>query len=215
MPPAPIEYGHLIEAALRTVVRDVLGRLARDEVPSPHHFYISFRTTHPGVELADYLRERYPNEMTIVLQHQYWDLEVGEESFSVMLSFNDTPERLTIPYEAIKVFADPGVEFGLQFTLEHKKQPEQADSAAEAEKADGGEEATVTPLAAPRPGTDGAAGSRDRAASHTGKKGGGDKTGNKKDGDDKAGEDAGKDEEGEASESGAEIVTLDRFRNRK
>lgn len=107
----------MVEAALRTVVRDVLGRLERHEVPDPHHFYITFRTGHPGVEMPDFLFARYPREMTIVLQHQYWDLNAGEDGFGVTLSFNDKPENLYIPYEAIKVFADPGVEFGLQFTL--------------------------------------------------------------------------------------------------
>ncbi|MEZ5837746.1 MAG: ClpXP protease specificity-enhancing factor SspB [Geminicoccaceae bacterium] len=113
-----IEYGLLVEAALRQVVRDVLGRLMRDEVAQPHHFYITFRTTHSGVVIPEFLLDRYPTEMTIVLQHQYWDLEVGETSFSVTLSFNDKHERLIIPFDAIKVFADPGVEFGLQFTID-------------------------------------------------------------------------------------------------
>lgn len=113
-----IVYGRLVEAALRTVVREVLGRLERHEVPEPHHFYITFRTGHPGIQMPDFLFARYPREMTIVLQHQYWDLESGEDGFGVTLSFNDKPERLIVPYEAIKVFADPGVEFGLQFTLE-------------------------------------------------------------------------------------------------
>lgn len=113
-----IEYGQLVEQALRTVVRDVLGRLSRNEVPPPHHFYVTFRTDHPGVIIPDYLHERYPNEMTIVLQHQYWDLDVEEDRFSVKLSFNEVPENLIVPFAAIKVFADPGVEFGLQFTLD-------------------------------------------------------------------------------------------------
>lgn len=93
------------EAALRTVVRDVLRRLAGDGLP-PHHFYITFRTTHPGVEMPDYLRERYPDDMTIVLQHQYWDLQVEEDGFVVTLSFNDQLQRIRVPHNAIKVFAD-------------------------------------------------------------------------------------------------------------
>ena len=113
-----VEYGRMVEAALRTVVRDVLRRLAAEGLPPPHHFYITFRTAHPGVEMPDYLRERYPGDMTIVLQHQYWDLQVEEDGFAVTLSFNDQLQRMRIPYNAIKVFADPGVEFGLQFTLE-------------------------------------------------------------------------------------------------
>ncbi|HMR32562.1 MAG TPA: ClpXP protease specificity-enhancing factor SspB [Geminicoccaceae bacterium] len=108
----------MVEAALRTVVRDVLRLLAGEGLPAPHHFYITFRTGHPGVEMPDYLRERYPGDMTIVLQHQYWDLQVEDDGFAVTLSFNDQLQRMRVPYNAVKVFADPGVEFGLQFTLE-------------------------------------------------------------------------------------------------
>lgn len=118
-----IDYGRMVEQALRTVVRDVLRRLAVDGLPPPHHFYITFRTSDPGVEIPDYLRERYPTEMTVVLQHQFWDLEVDDLGLSVTLSFNDVPQRLRIPFHAIKVFADPGAEFGLQFTLEPEVVP--------------------------------------------------------------------------------------------
>ncbi|WP_159710496.1 SspB family protein [Geminicoccus flavidas] len=113
-----IQYGQLVEQALRGVVRDVLSRVAREGLPQPHHFYITFRTDHPGVGLAASLRERYPTEMTIVLQHQYWDLQVDDEAIAVTLSFNNQPQRIVIPFAALKVFADPGVEFGLQFTIE-------------------------------------------------------------------------------------------------
>ena len=113
-----VEYGRMVEAALRTVVRDVLRRVAEEGMPPPHHFYITFRTSHPGAELPDHLRDRYPGDMTIVLQHQYWDLEVDDTAFAVTLSFNDQLQRLKVPFEAIRVFADPGVEFGLQFTIE-------------------------------------------------------------------------------------------------
>jgi hypothetical protein len=113
-----IQYGQLVEQALRGVVRDVLSRVAREGLPQPHHFYITFRTDHPGVGLAASLRERYPTEMTIVLQHQYWDLQVDDETIAVTLSFNNQPQRIVIPFGALKVFADPGVEFGLQFTIE-------------------------------------------------------------------------------------------------
>jgi len=142
-----IDYGQLVEAALRTVVRDVLRQFAAGEVPPPHHFYVTFKTDYPGVEIPDYLRARYPSEMTIVLQHQFWDLDVGDDGFGVTLSFNDQPERLIVPFEALRVFADPGVEFGLQFTLGN-------DAAADA--------ATPAPLplaaktgAKPRPVDDG------------------------------------------------------------
>ncbi len=112
-----IDYGQLVEAALRTVVRDVLRQFAAGEVSQPHHFYVTFKTDHPGVEIPEYLHSRYPSEMTIVLQHQFWDLDVSDDGFGVTLSFNDQPERLVIPFTALRVFADPGVEFGLQFTL--------------------------------------------------------------------------------------------------
>jgi len=113
-----IDYGRLVEGALRTVVRDVLERLGKEGAPPPHHFYITFRTRHPGVTMPEFLRDRYPADMTIVLQHQFWDLEVDDQGFSVTLSFNDQMQRLRVPFGAIKVFADPGVEFGLQFTLD-------------------------------------------------------------------------------------------------
>jgi hypothetical protein len=117
----------LVESALRTVVRDVLRGLAKDGAPPPHHFYVTFRTHHPGVAIPEFLRDRYPTEMTIVLQHQFWDLGVDEEGFQVTLSFNDQMQRLRIPFAAIKVFADPGVEFGLQFTLEDEGQAPSAE----------------------------------------------------------------------------------------
>lgn len=113
-----IDYGRLVEGALRTVVRDVLERLAKEGVAPPHHFYITFRTRYPGVSMPEFLRDRYPVDMTIVLQHQFWDLEVDAQGFGVTLSFSDQLHRLRVPFSAIKVFADPGVEFGLQFTLE-------------------------------------------------------------------------------------------------
>jgi hypothetical protein len=113
-----IDYGRLVEGALRGVVRDVLTRVSREGTPPPHHFFITFRTQHPGVSMPDFLRDRYPADMTVVLQHQFWDLDVDDVGFGVTLSFSDQPHRLQIPFEAIKVFADPGVEFGLQFTLD-------------------------------------------------------------------------------------------------
>lgn len=126
-----IDYGRLVEGALRTVVREVLERLSKEGIAPPHHFYITFRTRHPGVSMPEFLRDRYPVDMTIVLQHQFWDLEVGEQAFSVTLSFNDQLHRMRIPFSAIKVFADPGVEFGLQFTLENEAGEAEAGEIAE------------------------------------------------------------------------------------
>jgi hypothetical protein len=134
-----IDYGRLVESALRTVVRDVLEQLGKDGVSPPHHFYITFRTRHPGVVMPEFLRDRYPVDMTIVLQHQFWDLEVEEQAFSVTLSFSDQMQRLRIPFAAIKVFADPGVEFGLQFTLE--EDGEAAEGGSEPVKLLGAQEA--------------------------------------------------------------------------
>ncbi len=111
-----IRYDVLAQEALRGVVRKVLAEVgAVGELPGEHHFYITFDTTAPGVQLSNRMRERYPEEMTIVVQHQFWDLKAGETSFSIGLSFNDVPETLVIPYLAIRGFFDPAVQFGLQF----------------------------------------------------------------------------------------------------
>src|SRR5690606_37928080 len=97
------------------VVRQALEEVIKDGLVDDHHFYITFFTEHPNVDIPDYLKERYPGEMTIVLQHQFYDLEVDDQKFSVMLSFNNVPERLVIPLSAITIFADPSVNFALQF----------------------------------------------------------------------------------------------------
>lgn len=109
------KYDRMVERALRGVVREALREAAANGLPGNHHFYISFRTDHADVSIAPYLHERYPDEMTIVLQHQFWGLEVDEDGFEVTLSFNDKPERLVIPLQSITAFADPSVRFGLQF----------------------------------------------------------------------------------------------------
>jgi len=108
-------YEKMVERALRGVIREALSRVAQEGLKSAHHFYIGFATKAPGVTIPPRLVERYPEEMTIVLQHQFWDLDVGDEAFSVLLSFDKQAERLTIPYAAIKSFADPSVEFALAF----------------------------------------------------------------------------------------------------
>lgn len=110
-----MRYDLLTQAALRQVVRLALLRVARDGLPGEHHFFISFLTTAPGVSLSKRLLERYPEEMTIVIQHQFWNLKVYDDRFDIELSFNDVVETLSIPYEAIKGFFDPSVQFGLQF----------------------------------------------------------------------------------------------------
>ena len=110
-----IDYGSLMHGALRGLIHEVLTDVARRGLPGSHHFFITFDTTHPGVEMADWLRDRYPEEMTIVLQHWFDGLETDAEGFAVTLNFGDSPERLEIPYDAIRTFVDPSVEFGLRF----------------------------------------------------------------------------------------------------
>lgn len=128
-----IRYDKMVEAALRGVVREVLARAAASGLPGAHHFYITFRTTHPGATLPPSLMAQYPSEMTVVLENQFWDLDVQEHQFSVTLSFKTKPERLTVPFEAITSFADPAVKFGLQFQA---AADESATAAAAAEAAE-------------------------------------------------------------------------------
>lgn len=112
-----IRYDLLVQEALKGVVRKVLIDAGRDGLPGDHHFYISFRTDFPGVRLSQRMREKYPEEMTIVLQHQFWDLGITEHTFEVGLSFSGIPERLLIPFDALVGFFDPSVQFGLKFEL--------------------------------------------------------------------------------------------------
>jgi len=128
-------YDALVDDALRSVVRRVLTQVAEKGLPGSHHFYISFRSTDPGVELPEYLRAKYPEEMTIVLQHQYWDLIINDTWFEVTVSFNKQQERIKVPFAALSAFVDPSVRFGLQFDRRDK----QAGDAA----------AAPTPLPAP------------------------------------------------------------------
>ena len=114
------QYDALVDDALRSVVRRVLTQVAEKGLPGSHHFYISFRSTDPGVELPEYLRAKYPEEMTIVLQHQYWDLILGPDSFEVTVSFNKQQERIKVPFAALSAFVDPSVRFGLQFDRKDK-----------------------------------------------------------------------------------------------
>ncbi|MDX2257696.1 MAG: ClpXP protease specificity-enhancing factor SspB [Hyphomicrobiaceae bacterium] len=110
-----IDYEALAQDAFRGIVRAVLTKTAKSGLPGDHHFYISFDTQAPGVMLSKRLKEKYPAEMTIVLQHRFWDLAVSEERFEVKLTFDGIPERLVVPFKAIKVFLDPSVRYGLQF----------------------------------------------------------------------------------------------------
>ena len=133
-------YDRMMERAVRGVVREALAVAASRGLPGAHHFYITFRTQAPGVTIPDHLLAKYPEEMTIVLEHQFWDLEVTEESFSVTLSFNNKPARLNVPFAAVSTFADPSVQFGLQF--------KQADGAATSAAATKG---ATLPAESPKP----------------------------------------------------------------
>ena len=122
-----IDYGNLMHRAMRGLIQEVLEGVQRDGLPGEHHFFITFDTQHPDVELADWLSDRYPGEMTVVLQHRFDDLEVTEEGFAVTLSFGEAPERLYIPYDAIKTFVDPSVEFGLRFETHEEEDDDEDD----------------------------------------------------------------------------------------
>ena len=113
-----MRYDLLAQDALRGVVRSALEHAASDGLPGEHHFYISFDTTFEGVQISPALKSQYPEEMTIVLQHQFWGLEVGDKEFRVGLRFNKVPEMLVVPFAAVSGFFDPSVQFGLQFNLE-------------------------------------------------------------------------------------------------
>jgi hypothetical protein len=136
-------YDALVDDALRSVVRRVLVQVAEKGLPGSHHFYISFRSTDPGVELPDYLLAKYPEEMTIVLQHQYWDLVVTDEFFEVTVSFNKQQEHIKVPFMALSAFVDPSVRFGLQF--------DRKDKAGNLLDKSDGVAVAPTPLPAPEP----------------------------------------------------------------
>lgn len=115
-----IRYDLMVQDALRGVVKRVLTDAAREGLSGEHHFYVSFRTEAPGVRMSQRLREKYPQDMTIVLQHQFWDLGVTEHTFEVGLSFSGVPERLLVPFDALSGFFDPSVQFGLKFDLQEE-----------------------------------------------------------------------------------------------
>ena len=139
-----IRYDLLTQEALRGVLRTVLEDAAKNGLPGEHHFYISFDSRADGVRLSGRMRAQYPEEMTIVLQHQFWDLVVTEHAFEVGLSFGGVPERLTVPFAAIKRFTDPSVQFGLQF-----EQIPAADAASATPKGEPSSEKDIAPPARP------------------------------------------------------------------
>lgn len=110
-----IDYGQLIDDAMHVIVQKALRRVAKEGLPGNHHFFISFLTEYPGVQLSEKLRQKYPDEMTIVLQYQFEDLRVDDQGFAVSLSFDNIKEKIEVPFAALTAFADPSVKFGLQF----------------------------------------------------------------------------------------------------
>lgn len=122
-----IDYGNLMHRAMRGLIQEVLSDIAANGLPGEHHFFITFDTMHPDVEIADWLSDRYPDEMTVVMQHWFDKLVVTDEGFSVTLNFGETPEPLYIPYDAIRTFVDPSVEFGLRFETQAEDEAEDED----------------------------------------------------------------------------------------
>jgi hypothetical protein len=179
-----IRYDILVQDALRGMVRDVLTNAAKNGLVGDHHFFITFDTTADGVQLSDRLRQQYPEEMRVVLQHQFWGMKVTDEAFEVGLSFSGVAEKLVVPFEAIKIFDDPSVQFKLQF--------ETLAETEEDESATGEPLKTVTPpqsAGAPEPARNDASGSTPDAAAQSGS-------------------------DAPPEHSGAEVVRLDRFRKK-
>lgn len=140
-PDSLIPYDEIVQEALRAVVGRVLGQIERGggELPGNHHFYITFKTGAQGVSIPPHLHERFPDEMTIVLQNKFWELEVGANGFSVGLSFNGIPAKLAIPFAAITAFVDPAVDFGLQFQASIEEMAPEAHDNAENDASDNGD----------------------------------------------------------------------------
>lgn len=185
-----IRYDILVQQALRGMVRDVLAEAATKGLPGEHHFFVTFDTTAEGVQISDRLLERYPEEMTIVLQHQFWDMKVSDRHFEVGLSFSGVAEKLVVPLAAIKGFADPSVQFTLQFeTL--------ADTAANDADDEGEPEAAPQELPKRKP-----QGSAKKPAARTSVPASPPSAAETPRGDDGGGK------------SGAEVVRLDRFRKK-
>lgn len=129
-----IDYGNLMHDAMRSLIRQVLTDVAENGLPGAHHFFITFDTMHPEVELADWLSDRFPEDMTVVMQHWFENLDVSEDGFAVTLNFGDNPVRMYIPFDAIRTFVDPSVEFGLRFETQDGDDDED-DGVADIEEA--------------------------------------------------------------------------------
>ena len=142
-----LDYGSLMHRAMRGLIFNVLEQVRDHGLPGNHHFFITFDTTHPDVQLADWLKDRYPEEMTVVIQHWFDNLEVREDGFSITLNFGDQPEPIQIPFDAIQTFVDPSVEFGLRF---ENQDTDEIEEEAEADETAPSAEATETSDAEPR-----------------------------------------------------------------
>lgn len=187
-----IRYDILAQEALRGVIRKVLMETAATgQLPGEHHFFITFLTNAPGVRISSALHERYPEQMTIVVQHQFWDLKVTETQFEIGLSFSDQPEKLVVPFNAVRGFYDPSVNFELEFDSLVSDEDEKAD-ASEGEKKETSEVTELAPVAKE---------AADKSTDDRGDHGGDEQGVTDKDGD-------------AESEGGADVVSLDAFRKK-
>jgi len=146
-----IDYGNLMHRAMRGLIQQVLQDVQANGLPGDHHFFITFDTMHPDVELADWLSDRYPEEMTVVVQHWFDGLDVSDEGFAITLNFGDQPEPLYIPYDAIRTFVDPSVEFGLRFETQESAREDDEEGEDEPAASDdtgqgGGQNAEIVSL---------------------------------------------------------------------
>jgi uncharacterized protein len=210
-----IRYDLLVQEALKGVVRKVLIDAGKDGLSGEHHFYISFRTDFTGVRLSNRLREKYPQEMTIVLQHQFWDLNVTDHTFEVGLSFSGVPERLLIPFDALTGFFDPSVQFGLKFEVENQAGESEAEPGpSQPARGAGSEPVELQPRKAPSVPVAAKSATPKIPAKGAAEKGAaeGEKAALKAD---KAAKPTkAKDKDDAAAAAGAEVVSLDAFRKK-
>lgn len=204
-----IRYDLLVQEALKGVVRKVVGDAARDGLVGDHHFYISFKTDYPGVRLSNRLREKYPQDMTIVLQHQYWDLGVTEHAFEVGLSFSGVPERLLVPFDALTGFFDPSVQFGLKFEISAQTEEAVETPPSGPRVVDDTDDAPLPAMPKPADAPKPLAKTKPKSSGNAEAPVASDATGDKSKGETKGAEAAKADKA-----SGADVVSLDAFRKK-